>query len=135
MARVISFMLTEPQLRAGMKDVTRRLGWRQLRPGTELTAVRKAMGLKKGERQERIASIRVKSVRRERLDAIDDDDVRREGFPDMTREEFIAFFCKANKCKPDRIVARIEFEKVASGVCPDIAECNRSGCKGCADGS
>jgi hypothetical protein len=112
MARVISFMLTELALRLGTKDVTRRLGWRTLTAGTELTAVRKAMGLKKGDKQERLATIRVVSVRHERLDAITRDDVRREGFPDMTPGEFVAFFCKANKCRPDRIVTRIEFVKL-----------------------
>jgi hypothetical protein len=112
MARVISFALTERQLLDGSKDVTRRLGWRKLTAGTELIAVRKAMGLKKGEHQHRLALIHVLSVRRERLDAIDDDDVRREGFPEMTAAEFVEFFCKANKCKPNRMVARIEFVKV-----------------------
>jgi hypothetical protein len=109
----MSFHLTELALRLGHKDVTRRLGWENVREGDTITAVRKAMGLRKGERHERITMIRVKSVRRERLDAITADDVRREGFADMTPVEFVAFFCKANKCEPSRLVTRIEFERVA----------------------
>jgi hypothetical protein len=114
MPRAMSFFLTERQLRAGAKDVTRRLGWVELREGDVLAAVRKCMGLKAGERHERIAMIRVVSVRRERLDTITADDVRREGFADMTPEEFIEFFCKANKCPPTTIVTRIEFAREPS---------------------
>lgn len=112
MPRAMSFFLTEPQLRAGQKDVTRRLGWESVREGDVIAAVRKAMGLKAGERHQRITMIRVKSVRRERLDTITADDVRREGFADMTASEFVAFFCKANKCEPRTLVTRIEFERV-----------------------
>jgi hypothetical protein len=114
MPRAMSFWLTERQLVTGRKDVTRRLGWLELREGDMLTAVRKAMGLRRGERHHALGLLRVKSVRRERLDTITPDDVRREGFDDMTPEEFVAFFCKANKCEPTTIVTRIEFSREPS---------------------
>lgn len=50
MMRIMSFALTEQQLMDGTKTVTRRVGWANLKPGDRLTAVRKAMGLKKGPR-------------------------------------------------------------------------------------
>lgn len=109
MPRRISFALTERQLLDGSKDVTRRFGWKDLREGDELVAVRKAMGLRKGEQQVVLGTIRVRSAWRERLDVIDADDVRREGFPGETPAGFVAFFCRANKCKPGALVTRIEF--------------------------
>lgn len=105
----MSFSLTEPQLLAGAKDVTRRIGWRRLKAGEQVLAVRKAMGLKKGERQFVLGTVRVKALSIERLDAITADDVRREGFPNETPAGFVAFFCRANGCGPDAEVTRIEF--------------------------
>lgn len=112
MPRAISFHLTERAFVTGEKDVTRRLGWHDLTAGQELRAVRKAMGLRKGERQVELGRIRVKSVRREPLDTITPDDVRREGFPTWTPADFVAFFATANKCQPSTVVTRIEFERV-----------------------
>lgn len=111
MARAISFMLTQDQVVAGTKTQTRRLGWLDAREGDVLNAVRKAMGLKRGERQQSLGLIRITRVRRERLNTISADDVRREGFPDMTPAEFVEFFCKANRCQPTQIVTVIDFEK------------------------
>lgn len=112
MPRSISFMLTQDQVVKGTKTQTRRLGWLDAREGDVLNAVRKGMGLKRGEHQESLGLIRVKRVRRERLDTITAADVRREGFPQMSPLDFIDFFCKANKCKPETIVTVIDFEKV-----------------------
>lgn len=109
MTRRISFSLTEPQLLDGTKDVTRRIGWASLREGSDLVAVRKAMGLRKGERQVVLGTIHVVRVSRERLDAITADDVRREGFPHETPAGFVAFFCRANNCASREQVTRIEF--------------------------
>ena len=58
----------------------------------------------------RLGLIRVVSVRFESLRKITPDDVIREGFPKMTRQEFIEFFCAANKCERTHCVTRIEFE-------------------------
>jgi hypothetical protein len=109
MPRRISFSLTEPQLLDGSKDVTRRLGWAELREGDVLVAVRKAMGLRRGERQVVLGTLRVGRVSRERLETITADDVRREGFPDMTPQGFIDMFCAANACSGTAQVTRIEF--------------------------
>jgi len=104
-------MLTQQQVRDGTKTQTRRLGWLDLREGDVLNAVEKAMGLRRGEHQKSLGLIRVRRVRRERLDTITLADVRAEGFPFMTTAEFVEFFCKANKCKPAQMVTVIDFEK------------------------
>lgn len=118
MPRNMSFMMTTEQVRDQSKDVTRRLGWMFLKAGDVLNACVKCQGLKKGEKIERICQIRVKSVTSEPLDAITQDDVRREGFPNMSVDEFIDFFCKGHKGpNGERIdggyyVNRIEFEYI-----------------------
>ncbi|MGI9354838.1 MAG: hypothetical protein ACR2PF_06725 [Rhizobiaceae bacterium] len=115
MPRNISFSMTEPQFLDGSKDVTRRLGWLKLKPHDLLMACRKCMGLKKGEKVHRLGLIKVITARRERLDAITQDEVRREGFPDMSVPEFIEFFCKGHRgCKPETVVTRIEFQRLTS---------------------
>ena len=109
--RNISFFLTRKQIAAQTKTVTRRAGWKRLTRGTLLQPVEKGQGLKKGEKVQRIGPpIRVIDVRREPLNQITQRDVEREGFPDMTPEEFIQFYCKSNKCGLDELVTRIEFE-------------------------
>lgn len=110
----MSFSLTTGQVRDRSKDVTRRLGWLFVKVGDRLQAVEKAQGLRKGETVVRLAVIEVVSVRREPLHAITIDDVQREGFPDSSRESFIALFCKANghRCTPMTEVTRIEFRYV-----------------------
>lgn len=109
MARRMSFALTEGALLAGTKDVTRRLGWQRVREGEQLVAVRKCMGLKRGESQVVLAVIEVLRVSRERLDTISPADVVREGFPFISTRHFLELFCAANKCEPTAIVTRIEF--------------------------
>lgn len=115
--RNISFFLTTDQVRNRTKTVTRRLGWKNLKPGTLLCAVRKCQGLKAGEKVEKLATIKVKFVTQEPLRHLTQlpyygkDECEREGFPDMSPEEFIEFFCKAHKdISPDAYVTRIEFE-------------------------
>lgn len=111
--RRMSFALTERQLLDGSKSVTRRLGWASLRPGDELLAVRKCMGLKKGERQHVLARIRVKDVRREPLARASVlGEATREGFPELEGYKFVEFFCRAMRCTPSAEVTRIEFEHV-----------------------
>ena len=113
----MSFMLTEAQVAARTKDVTRRIGWRRLRPGDSLRPVRKCQGLRKGEQVQRIgsSSLVVLQVARERLRRLLDDfeygrrEVDREGFPDQTVQWFVDMFCRANGCTPDTEVTRIEF--------------------------
>lgn len=44
MPRLMAVSLTEPQVRARVKTVTRRVGWRMLRTGDQLTLCKKVMG-------------------------------------------------------------------------------------------
>lgn len=112
MPRNMAFSHTEQQIIDQSKTVTRRIGWNFLRPGEQLWAVRKSMGLKPGERVVRLALIRVVSVRRERLNQITDEDVVAEGFPGMSRLDFIRMFIANMRPTYGAIqpVNRIEFE-------------------------
>lgn len=113
MPRRMSFAMTVAQVRAGAKDVTRRLGWEHLQPGDVLEAVEKAMGFKKGQTAPPpICRIRVIKVSRERLDRISSKECAREGFPNMKPREFVAMFCKAMRCEPTDTITRIEFEVI-----------------------
>lgn len=107
-------MLTADQIMNRTKTVTRRLGWRALKPGDTIAACRKCMGLRKGEKIERLAVLRVVSALREPLDRIlihGQSECIAEGFPDMTPAEFVAFFCGTHKgCPPWGMVTRIAFE-------------------------
>lgn len=116
--RRMSFMLTRDQIRARTKTVTRRLGWRNLKPGERIRAVNKCMGLKKGEKAIDLAVLEVVSVHREQLKAIEGrfSETLAEGFPfDHPKSwpsEFIAMFCEHMKCTPETEVTRIEFRYV-----------------------
>ena len=79
MSRLMSVAYTADAVIARRKTVTRRLGWRFLKPGDRLTLCRKVMGRKKGEPLDRICEVEVVSVRREPLCAMTDRDVIREG--------------------------------------------------------
>jgi len=110
MPRLMAVSLTELQVRARTKNVTRRAGWRMLRPGDTLTLCRKVMGRRPGEPLDRITDVEVISVRREPLDAITHADVAAEGFPEWTPREFIEFFCRTHHgCTPATFVTRIEW--------------------------
>ncbi len=122
--RNISFALTTQQIRDRTKTVTRRLGWKNLKPGTLLCGVVKGMGLKPGEEIERLAIIRVKSAWREPLIAISyplrprsmgEEEAEREGFPGMSGRQFMNLFCEHMGCDEETEVTRIEFEYVPGG--------------------
>jgi hypothetical protein len=123
MPRNMSFSITTEQMRNRTKTVTRRLGWKFLKPGDVVNAVEKAMGLKPGEKIQRICQIRILSNKPEalRLMLVREDYGRREttleGYPAGTEKHdpdlFIEMFCKAMKCKPSTMVNRIEFEYIA----------------------
>ena len=112
MPRNMSFMLTTKQIENRTKTVTRRLNWRFLREGDIVNACEKCMGLKKGEKIRRLCQIRIKSIGIHTLWKIDEEDVIKEGFPNMTTDEFVGMFCREMKCSPDTMVTRIEFEYV-----------------------
>ena len=120
--RNISFAVTKDQIKSRTKTVTRRTGWRTLRPGELLQGVEKGQGLKKGESVVRLSVIRVTDVRIERLRRMMDEldygflECQKEGFGEHTVERwpsgFVEMFCAMNKCTPDTEVTRIEFEYV-----------------------
>lgn len=118
MARNMSFAETIPQIEEREKTVTRRLGWTFLNAGDVVKAVKKSMGLKKGEKVETLAILRIEHVRREPLNYAKTESIRRrdqksaaelEGFGWMTPQEFVDFFCEISGCSPETVVTRIEF--------------------------
>jgi hypothetical protein len=118
--RNISFAMTTEQIKHRTKFVTRRTGWDRLKVGDLLCAVKKGMGLKKGEKVERLAFIRVVNVRKEPLRRMLDDpaygyvECILEGFandPDKgTPQGFVEFFLATHPCTIDEPLTRIEFE-------------------------
>lgn len=120
MPRLMSVALTEQAVVERRKTVTRRLGWKSLQPGTHLTLARKVMGRRRSdgtvEPLVRLAEVEVVDVRRERLDAITQEDVEREGFPSASPLWFVDFFCEEMKVEPDTVVTRIEWKYLDSEV-------------------
>jgi hypothetical protein len=110
--RNMSFMLTTEPVRKGIKTVTRRNGWWFIKPGDLVMAVEKCQGLKKGEKQIKIRIIRIKSSRESVLNTITKTDLVKEGFPNMRIQDFVLMYCRHNKCNPNEVVNRIEFEYV-----------------------
>lgn len=111
MPRNISFALTTGQFRDKTKTVTRRVGWKFLKPGTILMGCEKVQGIKKGGLV-RLGLIEVVDVRREKLSLIDQDDVIKEGFPEMKPWDFIKMFVQHMNPSggTQAIVTRIEFK-------------------------
>ena len=113
----MSFSLTTDQVLERRKWVTRRVGWWSLLQGTELRAVQKAMGLRKGERVRELAIIRVVDVRVERLDelvrpgAYGAREMILEGFPGMDPQDFLNL-ASFEDHDPSVVVNRIQFEYV-----------------------
>jgi hypothetical protein len=124
--RNTSFSLTEPQFLDNTKDVTRRLGWLNLQPGDRLMACRKCQGLKPGEKIVRLGEIEIVSVRREPLNRMGryselanrevgygKTEAIREGFPDLTGDQFVSMFLRNMAVRdPRTIITRIEFRRV-----------------------
>ena len=107
----MSFMLTTEQILNHSKTVTRRDGWWNLKSGDLIQACRKCMGLKKGEHVDKLAVLKITSVRSERLDRITQYECGQEGFPNLTPEQFVITFCKHHKgCVPQKFINVIEFE-------------------------
>lgn len=109
MPRLMSVAFTEGPVRRRIKTVTRRRGWLFAKPGDRVTLCRKVMGRKSGEPLVRIVDVELVAIRREPLDHITDDDVAREGFPGMSREEFMHRFFATQGIGPDDWVTRIEW--------------------------
>lgn len=112
MPRNMSFAMTTQQVKDRTKTVTRRYGWLFLKPGDILNGVEKAMGLQKGEKIKRLCTIRVVRVRQEPLEAMTEEDVIKEGFPDWTAAEFVQMIVDHYGKHPCELINRIEFEYV-----------------------
>jgi len=120
--RNMSFALTEQQVRDRIKTVTRRVGWEKLKAGDLIQPVRKCMGLKAGEKVEKIRNpIRIVGVHREPLSLMTEiieyglEECRKEGFGDHPYfrypSEFVKFFCSTHRgVRPESIITRITFE-------------------------
>lgn len=119
----ISFSMTTAQVEQSFatgdvqKDVTRRNGWRKLKPGQILNACEKCQGIKAGEKVRVLGQIRVISVRQEKLSellkpgAYGQEEVRREGFKQWSPRIFVDFFLRGHKgVTLYTDITRIEFE-------------------------
>jgi hypothetical protein len=128
MPRLMSVALTTPQVIARSKTVTRRDGWRFLKPGDRLTLCPKVMGFRRGEHPERIVDVEILNVRRERLGAITAPEVAAEGFPGQTPAWFIGFFCDSHKgCTPDTVITRIEWRYLEGPATPGTPSARQAG--------
>ena len=112
--RNMSFSKTTEQMYDGTKDVTRRHidTWKNLKAGDRLRAVEKAMGLKKGEKMKPICEIEIVDVSVERIYHVTDDEVRREGFPGMSRYDFSKLLGGVMRCHIFDECRRIEFRHI-----------------------
>ena len=126
----MSVALTEPAVVNHAKTVTRRLGWRSLKPGDRLILCRKVQGRRRGDGTVdplvRLAEVEVVSVRQERLWDITADDVAREGvdpgvFSEWhsentppTPHEWVIWFCEQMNVQPDQVVTRIEWRYLSA---------------------
>lgn len=129
--RRMAFSHTTAQILDRSKTVTRRTGWRNLKPGDVLQAVEKSRGLKKGERIRTLALLTVVSVRVEPLARLltdaryAEDEMPREGFPCWSRDDFIEMFLRVNALKSTAVdVTRIEFAYEHADV-PDRARASK----------
>jgi hypothetical protein len=108
-------------VRGQLKTVTRRVGWRFLKPNDLILAVEKGRGLKTGEPVRALAVLRILDVRVEPLSRLvrdaryAEDELPREGFPCWSRDDFILQFLRTHRLTTvDTDVTRIEFEYVDS---------------------
>lgn len=115
----MSFALTKTQYRARSKTVTRRMGWLKLQEGDIFKGVEKSQGLKKGEHVVVMGKNKVISARREPLRRLVDEpeygkqELINEGFPDLSPEEFVRFFCATHHgATPEGLITRIEFDYI-----------------------
>lgn len=130
MPRLMAVSLTEASVMDRTKTVTRRLGWRHLRPGDRLTLCRKVMGRRRAdgtvEPLVRLAEVEVVDVRRDKLWAITDDEIAREAVLDQpwvevyvdsgqpTPQAWVWWYCEQFGVQPDAEVTRIEWRYLDS---------------------
>jgi len=108
--RNASFSITTEQIKNKTKFQTRRLKWLHIKIGEKIQACVKCMGLKKGEKVEKLTVIQVVDKWREPLNAITKEECTLEGFPEMEPSDFVDMFTKHNKCKRDEMITVIVFK-------------------------
>lgn len=115
--RRLSFSHTAPQILDRSQTVTRRTGWRFLKPGDLVEAVEWRPGPRGRQAVRRLAVLRIRDVRIELLSRLitdpryGEDELPREGFPCWSRVEFLESFCRTHQVKTaDAEITRIEFE-------------------------
>lgn len=112
MPRNMSFALTTEQIKSQTKFVTRRFGWGFVKPGDIINACEKCMGLKKGEKVQKICQIRVVRDWWEPLNRISKEHCVLEGFPEMEPEDFVNMIVKHYGCEPHDPIHVIEFDYI-----------------------
>lgn len=118
MPRNMSFAMTTQQVIDENKTVTRRFGWWFLNVGDVLNACEKCMGLKKGEKVNKLKKIEVVSIRHEPLNLMvvnseyGREECILEGFPYMEPKEFVDMLVDKYKIDPAKVVNRIEFKYI-----------------------
>ena len=124
--RWMSVALTTQAVRDRVKTQTRRDGWLWLRAGDQLALCPKYRGVRRADR-ELITVVDVVTVRREPLGAISPADVAAEGFPELTPEEFVEFFCTTHRgVRPSSEITRIDwaYPRICRGCgCTEYAAC------------
>ena len=88
--------------------MTRRHGWWKLKPGDILIACEKHLGME-GKECIQICRIRIISTRTEQLCDVSDADIIREGYDDLTKDQFISMCSTRWHIEPSANINRIEF--------------------------
>jgi hypothetical protein len=118
--RLMSCTLATQQVRDRTKTVTRRLGWKNAKPGDLLCICEKVMG-RQGKPLVRLAVVKVVKVSREplnlmalcenygRLESI------KEGFLELDGYQFVKMFVVAMGCRDSEEITRIEWRYLPGG--------------------
>lgn len=112
MTKRMSCRLTQPQVRNRTKTCTRRdpATWVDTKPGHLITLIEQGQGLKLGQKQVVLDTVRCLQNYLEPLAMITQQDVIAEGFPDWTPEQFIEFYCREKGGEPVQMVRIIRWE-------------------------
>ena len=119
--RNISFHLTQPQILARTKTVTRRLKWLWLVEAKRPEDPFKEINLQPIVKVQHIGGpIHILSARRELLDELivnedyGQEELIKEGFPDYPGgpKAWVNWFAKSHNCLPTAEITRIEFEYI-----------------------
>lgn len=111
----MSFAHTTQQCIDYLETVTRRNGWSNLRAGEIVQGVVKGMGLKAGEKIEKIHVIQIIENRTEPLNTLlklpryGRNEMIKEGFPGRDPADFVRWYCENNKKEPGDFINRIDF--------------------------